>query len=169
MNKVKIITDSCSDLTEELLKKYDIDYVKMNTVFEGKTSPALLEWTAEDVHAFYEIMRSGKRITTTQVPVDEFQTVFTKYLNQGMDIVYIACSSKQSGSVNTASVLANKLKETYTDNKIICIDSLNSSFSLGMLAMEAAKLASEGKSVEEVADWVVNNKKKFCYQNFSYV
>lgn len=165
MNKVKVITDSCSDLTEELLKKYDIDYVKMNTVFEGKTSPALLEWTAEDVHAFYEIMRSGKRITTTQVPVDEFQTVFTKYLNQGMDIVYIACSSKQSGSVNTASVLANKLKETYPDNKIICIDSLNSSFSLGMLAMEAAKLASEGKSVDEVADWVVNNKKnvhEFC-------
>ena len=49
MNKVKVITDSCSDLTEELLKKYDIDYVKMNTVFEGKTSPAILEWKAEDV------------------------------------------------------------------------------------------------------------------------
>ena len=49
MNKIKIITDSCSDLTVELLKKYDIDYAKMNTVLEGKTSEALLSWTAQDV------------------------------------------------------------------------------------------------------------------------
>lgn len=165
MNKVKIITDSCSDLSEELLKEYDIDYAKMNTVYEGKNSPAILEWKPEDVHAFYEIMRAGKRITTTQVPFDEFNTLFTKYLSQGYDIVYIACSSKQSGSVNTAQVLANKLNETYPNNKIICIDSLNSSFSEGILSIEAAKLAKEGKSVDEVAEWVISNRKnihEFC-------
>lgn len=165
MNKVKIITDSCSDLSETLLKEYDIDYAKMNTVYEGKNSPAILEWKPEDVHAFYEIMRAGKRITTTQVPSDEFNTLFTKYLSQGYDIVYIACSSKQSGSVNTAQVLANKLLENYPDNKIICIDSLNSSFSEGILSIEAAKIAKEGKSVDEVAEWVLANRKnihEFC-------
>ena len=165
MNKVKIITDSCSDLSKELLDKYNIDYAKMNTVLDGETSPAVLEWTAEDVHAFYEIMRSGKRLTTTQVPVDEYQQLFTKYLDQGYDIVYIACSSKQSGSVNTAAVVANKLMETYKDNKIFCIDSLNSSFSEGILAIEASKFASMDKSAEEVAEWVMTHKKtihEFC-------
>lgn len=165
MNKVKIITDSCSDLSEELLKKYDIDYVKMNTVYEGKTSPALLEWTPDDVHKFYNIMREGNRITTTQVPFDEFHHVFKKYLDLGYDIVYIACSSKQSGSVNTASVLSKKLMENYPNNKIYCIDSLNSSFSEGILSIEASKLAAAGKSVDEVAEWVINNKKnihEFC-------
>ena len=165
MNKVKIITDSCSDLSKELLDKYNIDYAKMNTVLDGKTSPAVLEWTAEDVHNFYQIMRSGKRITTTQVPVDEYQQLFTKYLEQGYDIVYIACSSKQSGSVNTAAVVANKLMETYPNNKIFCIDSLNSSFSEGILSIEASKYAASGKSSEEVAEWVSTHKKtihEFC-------
>ena len=93
MNRVKILTDSCADLTPELMQRYDIDYARMNTVFEGETSPALLSWTPEDVHAFYGLMRQGKRITTTQVPVDEFQRIFTQYLEEGCDIVYIACSS----------------------------------------------------------------------------
>ena len=76
MRRVKIITDSCSDLTKDLLEKYDIDYAKMATVLNGEESPALLEWSAEDVHKFYELMRAGNRITTTQVPVEEFNRIF---------------------------------------------------------------------------------------------
>ena len=160
MNKIKIITDSCSDLTVELLKKYDIDYAKMNTVLEGKTSEALLSWTAQDVKNFYDIMRMGTRITTTQVPVEEFQRVFTKYLDQNMDIIYIACSSKQSGSVNTAAVLAkNELAAKYPNNKIYCIDSLNASMGEGLLAIEAAKMAAEGKAVEEINEKILAIRK----------
>ncbi len=160
MNKIKIITDSCSDLTVELLKKYDIDYAKMNTVLEGKTSEALLSWTAQDVKNFYDIMRMGTRITTTQVPVEEFQRVFTKYLDQNMDIIYIACSSKQSGSVNTAAVLAkNELSAKYPNNKIYCIDSLNASMGEGLLAIEAAKMAAEGKAIEEINEKILAIRK----------
>ena len=160
MNKIKIITDSCSDLTVELLKKYDIDYAKMNTVLEGKTSEALLSWTAQDVKNFYDIMRMGTRITTTQVPVEEFQRVFTKSLDQNMDIIYIACSSKQSGSVNTAAVLAkNELAAKYPNNKIYCIDSLNASMGEGLLAIEAAKMAAEGKAIEEINEKILAIRK----------
>lgn len=160
MNKIKIITDSCSDLTVELLEKYDIDYAKMNTVLEGKTSEARLSWTALDVKNFYDIMRNGTRITTTQVPVEEFQRVFTKYLDQNMDIIYIACSSKQSGSVNTAAVLAkNELAAKYPNNKIYCIDSLNASMGEGLLAIEAAKMAAEGKAIEEINEKILAIRK----------
>ena len=160
MNKIKIITDSCSDLTVELLEKYDIDYAKMNTVLEGKTSEARLSWTAQDVKNFYDIMRNGTRITTTQVPVEEFQRVFTKYLDQNMDIIYIACSSKQSGSVNTAAVLAkNELSAKYPNNKIYCIDSLNASMGEGLLAIEAAKMAAEGKAIEEINEKILAIRK----------
>lgn len=160
MNKIKIITDSCSDLTVELLEKYDIDYAKMNTVLEGKTSEARLSWTALDVKNFYDIMRNGTRITTTQVPVEEFQRVFTKYLDQNMDIIYIACSSKQSGSVNTAAVLAkNELAAKYPNNKIYCIDSLNASMGEGLLAIEAAKMATEGKAIEEINEKILAIRK----------
>lgn len=159
MKKIKIITDSCSDLTVELMQKYDIDYAKMQTVFEGLESPADLAWTPEQVHQFYGIMREGKRITTTQVPVDEFQRVFEKYLEDGFDIVYIGCSSKQSGSVNTAHVLSEKLMQKYEGSKIVCIDSLNASLGEGILAIEAAKLVEEGLTVEEIRDTILAKRK----------
>lgn len=150
MREVKIITDSCSDLTTELMERYSIDYVLMNTVLEGKTSPASLSRTKEEVHAFYGRMRNGQRITTTQVPVEEFRRVFTKYLADGQDIVYIACSSKQSGSVNTARVVSEELLKDYPGASVYCVDSLNACLGEGALAIEAAKLAETGVGAEEV-------------------
>lgn len=162
MKKVKIITDSCSDLTPELMQNYGIDYAPMNTVLDGETSPALLSWTKSDVHEFYDIMRGGRRITTTQVPTEEFEKIFKKYVSEGYDIVYIACSSKQSGSVNTAHIIADKIMRENADKntKIICIDSLNASVGEGMLAIEAAKLASEGLPADEIAEKVKALRKR---------
>lgn len=164
MKKIQIITDSCSDLTPELMTKYGVDYAKMNTVYEGKTSPADLAWSEEEVHALYGIMRNGGRVTTTQVPVEEFNRIFRKYLDEGCDIVYIGCSLKQSGSVNTARVLAKKLKEEYPDSEISCIDSLHASMGEGVLALDAAKFAAEGgKTVAEITEYV-ENRRKYLHQ-----
>ena len=160
MNKVKILTDSCSDLTGALMDKYGIDYCQMKTVYEGVQSSANLRWSDNEVHYFYETLRSGERITTTQVPVEEFQTVFTKYLELGYDIVYIGCALKQSGSVNTGNVVAKNLLEKYPEHKIFCIDSLNATIGEGMLAIEAAKFCADGsKTAEDVRDWVIAHRK----------
>ena len=155
MRKVKIITDSCADLTGELLEKYDIDYVKMSTVCDGVQSPALLTWTYEEAHALYNLIRDGKRVTTAQVSVEEFTEVFTKYLEMGMDIVYVACCVKQSGSINTGYVTAQKVLENYPDAKISCIDSLNSTIGEGLLAIEAAKMAAEGMGADEITEKIM--------------
>ena len=88
MNNIKIITDSCADLSTELLEKYDIDYAKMSTVYQGKESPALLAWENMTSKEFYDILRGSERITTTQVPVQEFKRIFKEYLDKGYDIIY---------------------------------------------------------------------------------
>jgi len=159
MRKVQILTDSCSDLTPELMEKYGVDYAKMNTVYEDKHSPADLSWTEEEVHALYGIMRNGNRVTTTQVPMDEFDRVFRKYLDMGCDIVYIGCSLKQSGSVNTARVLAAELLKEYPEAKISCIDSKHASMGEGVLALDAAEYANTGKTVEEITAYVEERRK----------
>lgn len=159
MVNVKIITDSCSDLTVGQLERYGIDYVRMTTVYNGAESRAELDWSAEDVKRFYDIMRAGERITTAQVSVAEFKSVFGKYLSEGYDIVYIGCSSKQSGSVNTAFVIARSLKEEYPDREIICIDSLNASMGEGMLAIEAAKAAADGAAAREIEKRILSVRK----------
>lgn len=164
MRKVKVITDSCADLTPELMEKYDIDYAKMSTTEDGKDEPALLSWSEKESHAFYDRIRNGRRITTAQVPVEEFNGIFRKYLEQGCDIVYIACSSKQSGSVNTGHVTAQNILKEYEGAKIACIDSLNASMGEGVLAIEAAKLASAGKDTDEIVSYIMpirNNVQEF--------
>lgn len=160
MRKVKIITDSCADLNKEQLCKYEIDYAMMSTMYEGKETPASLTWSAEEVHALYNIMRDGNRITTAQVSVEEFTRVFKKYLSMDMDIVYIGCSSKQSGSVNTGFVTAKRLMEDYEGSTIICIDSLNASIGEGMLAIEASRMAKQGASATEIESHILSVRKK---------
>ncbi len=151
MRKVKVLTDSCADVDAHLLATYDMDYLAMSTVSaDGVESPALLEWTPEEAHAFYDRIRNGERITTSQVSAAEFERGFSKYLAEGYDIVYVACSSGQSGSVNTGRVIAGKLLADYPDAYIACIDSLNSSIGEGMLAIEAAKLAREGQDARAI-------------------
>lgn len=150
MRPVQIITDSCSDLNGELLSRYGIAYAQMRKVYRGEETPASLLWEDITPAEFYARMRNGERITTTQVPVGEFRKVFGSYLEQGMDLVYIACSSKQSGSVGTATVLAKELMQAYPGAEIYCVDSLNASIGEGMLAIEAAKLRDAGKPAKEI-------------------
>lgn len=156
---VQIITDSCADLTAVQLEKYGIDYAKMMTVCGGVERVASLEWTPEDVHAHYETMRRGERITTAQVPIEEFQRIFELYLAKGVDIVYIGCSSKQSGSVHTGEMVATWYAESHPNRKIICIDSLNASMGEGMLAIEGAKMAAAGASAEEIGEKLLQIRK----------
>lgn len=160
MKDFKIITDSCSDMPKDLREKYDIDYVKMQIVVDGKELPASLDWDIYSPKELYDIMRGGKRITTTQVPNEEFTEVFGKYLEQGMDVLYIGCSSALSGSVNAGLVIARELEEKY-DAKIVCIDCLNSCYAEASIAIKAAELKAEGRSLEETAGWIEENKLKF--------
>ena len=160
MRKVKIVTDSCADLTMEQLNRYGIDFAKMSTSCDGVESVATLAWTGNDVHCHYNKMRDGKRIITAQVSVEEFQRIFELYLKQEMDIVYIGCSSRSSGSVNTGFVVAKKMMESYPEGKIICVDSLNASIGIGMLAIEAAKMAINGATATEIEAHVLAIRKK---------
>ncbi len=161
MKDYVILTDSCSDLGKDVREKLGIDYVQMNIVYDGKELPASLDWDIYTPAELYNIMRGGTRVTTNQVPVQNFNTAFTKYMEEGKDVIYIGCSSALSGSVNTGKVVADELAEKYPDNKIYVIDSLNSCLGEGLMAMDAAKMREEGKTAEEVAQYIETNKLKY--------
>lgn len=161
MKDYVILTDSCSDLGKDVREKLGIDYVQMNIVYDGKELPASLDWDIYTPAELYNIMRGGTRVTTNQVPVQNFNMAFTKYMEEGKDVIYIGCSSALSGSVNTGKVVADELAEKYPDNKIYVIDSLNSCLGEGLMAMDAANMREEGKTAEEVAQYIETNKLKY--------
>jgi len=161
MKNFAIIADSTADLYAELREKYEIDYVRMNYVIDGVEYPASLDWENHSSKEFYDLMRNGKRIMTTQVTREEYTKKFKTYLEQGKDVLYIACSSALSGSINLATVIAKELEAEYPDRKVVCIDSLCSSLGQGYMLIRASQLRQEGKTLEETATYIEENKLKF--------
>lgn len=156
-----VMTDSCSDLGKDVREEYDIEYVKMNITYGGKELPASLDWDLYTPQELYGIMKEGTRIMTTQVPASSFMEAFEKHLKEGKDVVYIGCSSALSGSVNTGAVVAQELSEKYPDNKVYCVDALNSCLGEGLQVIDAAVMRSEGKSAKEVYDCLEAERLKY--------
>jgi DegV family protein with EDD domain len=158
MKKFVIITDSCSDLNKELRDKYDVDYIPMHISCEGKEYEANLDWAEISVKDFYDSMRAGKRFLTAQITSAQYKERFEYYIKQGFDVLSISCSSALSNSVKTSYLVRDELLQAYPDSKIICIDALNACMGLGLLCIRASELRAEGKTIEETADWVMENR-----------
>ena len=160
MKKFVILTDSCADLNKELREKYDIDYLPMHFTIDGVEYSADLDWGKISVGKFYQSMREGKSVKTSQVTEKQFADKFEKLVSDGYDVLYISCSSALSASIKESLVARDEILLKYPDSKIICVDSLNSCLGLGLLCVTASELRREGLSIEEIAEWLNKNKLK---------
>ena len=168
MSKLHIFIDSTGDLQKSFRDQYDIDYLPMDVSVDDKQIVASLDYDqGYSLHDFYEIMRNGKRIYTSQVSNPVIENNFRRVLKQGEDILYIACSGALSASVRAAEVIAKGLREEFKDRKIVCYDPCISGYAQGELAIRASQLAKQGKTLEEIVDWLDGNK--FKYNQFGVV
>ena len=159
----RIFTDCGSNLTPEMYDKYDIEVLSLKFMIDGKEYLSYKKGESIDIKLFYEKMRNKEHVTTSLVNADEFETAFEKALANGEDVLYIGLSSGISGTYQASKIAADSLSEKYPDRKIIAIDSLAASIGGGMLVLDAAKLREEGKSIDEVAQWVEDNKMRVCH------
>ncbi len=158
MRKYIIMTDSCSDMRPAMREKYDITYTPMYFVDKGTDSYASLDLTDEEWHEFYEAMRGGKTMKTAQITQMDFERVFEKAINDGYDVLYIACASGLSASINSSYMARDVMMAKYPEAKIVCVDSLNSCMGLGILCMTASDMRAAGKSIDEVGAWLNEHK-----------
>ena len=84
-------------------------------------------------------------------------------ISQGKDILHLAFSSGLSGSYNSVRMAAEELREEFPDRKIVVIDSLCASLGEGLFVDKAVEMKEEGKSLEENAAWLEENKLNFCH------
>ena len=151
----KIVTDSTADLPAEYLKEHDLGCINLSYIMDGVTYGQGQELPEKE---FYALMRSGKMPTTSQVNPEEAKNHFLKYLEENKEILCIAFSSGLSGTYNSMRVAAEEIMEEQPDCRIIVIDSLCASLGEGLLVHKAVTLRDQGKSLEEVAEWVKNNR-----------
>lgn len=160
MKDFLVFSDSTCDLDKSMRDEWGIEYVAMNYSIDGTEYVASLDWESHSYKEFYDIMRKGTRVFTTQVPQTVYYNAFKAALSQGKDVVYISCSSALSASVKTAEVVANELKAEFPNNCVYCVDSLISSLGQGYLVIEAAKKRDEGLSAADTAEYIKNIRLK---------
>lgn len=159
MTNYQIITDSCCDLTAEMIDKLNLKVVSLNMVFRGKTMP---DSVSGDIKAFYDAMRQGESATTSAVNPDGWATAIEPVLAAGQDVLVIAFSSGLSTTYQSAVIAADEMREKYSDRKIVVIDSLCASLGQGLLCWHAAQKRDEGLSLEELAAWIEGHKQNLC-------
>ena len=115
---------------------------------------------------FYGYLKSGKLPTTSQINTQTYIDFFEEQLKKG-NLLHIAFSSGQSGSVWNAFAAADELHSKYPDRKLIVVDSLCSSSGYGLLVDCAADMRDSGKSMEEIEDWLMKNRTRLHHEIFS--
>ncbi|MCQ2493930.1 MAG: DegV family protein [Lachnospiraceae bacterium] len=163
MGNFVVITDSSSDLTQEVRERFDIEYVPGHiTLPDGRVVDQVLEWNENyERKDFYARIRKGEVYSTSPASPTETAEVFKKFIKEGKDIVCLSISTALSGTYNfTLEAKEIALKE-FPDAKIYCIDTLRYSSLQGLMCVYAAKLRDEGKTAEEAYNWLEENKNRF--------
>lgn len=156
---IKIVTDSTSYISDEYIKKYDIKLVSLNVIINGVSSR---EVDIEN-EVFYEEIKNSKEIPKSSQPIpEEMLNTFREIVEDGDSIVGIFLSSKMSGTYSNANMIKDMILEDYPDADIHILDSKTNCMQMGFAVIEAARTASEGKSINEVinaANHVINNSR----------
>ena len=141
---VAVVTDSTADLPLEVLDRYGITAVPLNVAIDGQT------WLDGQLSQaeFFERMNAAESLPTTSQPsVGAFVDVYTEELKRAEHIVSVHISNDLSGTVDSARQAAERFAGAVT-----VFDSRNLSGALGFQAVEAARVAQAGETVERVIE-----------------
>lgn len=146
MRKIKLITDSTSDLNAEDIKKYDIEVIPLTVTVDGK------EYTSIDNEEYIYKMREAKEYFTSQPSVGLFLEAYKKWTDLGYDIISIHVSSAISGTYSTALSVAKEFENVYV------IDSKTASRGIRYFIEDAYRYIRAEKEITEIVNLL--NKKQ---------
>ncbi|ATI53129.1 DegV family protein [Bacillus cereus group sp. BfR-BA-01445] len=149
---VKIITDSAADLPVELLQAYDIDLIPLRVYDESETE--YLDGVTLESVTLLQKMREGAVYRTSLPSLETFQEKFVSYAKEGNPCIYLAFSSELSGTYQSSVLIKEEVKETYADLDLEIIDTKCASLGQGLVVLEAAKMAKDGASKEDILNRV---------------
>lgn len=161
MANYRIVTDSTTDITPEMIRQLDITVIPLNYTLEGRTYQNIPG--ATDSKAFYDKLRAGSMSTTAQVNAEEFCDEFTPFLSAGEDVLYIAFSSGLSGTCQSAQIAKRQLEEQFPGRRVEVFDSLAASMGEGLLVYLAARQKQAGLSLDQLIAWLRENVLHLCH------
>lgn len=157
---VRVVTDSLSSIPPGTLSALDIDVVTL-FVHDGESNLADLEI---DHEAFFRRLADMSHLPTSSQPsVDSLVQAFTRTVEHGGEAVGVFVSEKMSGTVQTARLAADMVRERFADARIEIVDSRSNSMEEGFAAIAAAKAAQAGRSIDECVNAALESMKRSRY------
>lgn len=156
----EIVTDSCCNLLEDMIDDFGIHVIPLTFMVDGEDEvyQSYLKGERTDLKQFYTMMREGKVFKTSLPNLAESEALFRELLGSGRDVLYIAFSSGLSGTYQALSLMTAQLQEEFPERKIHVVDSLAASGGQGLLVWYAVQHARAGESIDQVRDWLEENK-----------
>ncbi|QSX05575.1 DegV family protein [Sedimentibacter sp. zth1] len=151
---IKIVVDSTSDISNEIIKKYDIEVVPLTVNFENESFLDKIEISNADF--FEKLQACDKLPTTSQVSPGAFIKVFENILESHDEIIGIFLSSKFSGTCESAKIAKNMIGS----DKIHIIDSGTASLGTCLLVEEAHKMLQQKHTCKEIVNRIEEIKNK---------
>ena len=162
MRDFVITCNSTMDMPKEWVDSHGLIVLPLTYTLDNNTYVDAIEGglTAKE---FFDKLRAGFMSVTSQINAEEAKAFFEPILKEGKDILHISFSSGLSGTYNSTRLAAAELREDYPNATITVIDSLCACMGEGLLLHNALKLREEGKSLNEIANWVEENKLRVCH------
>lgn len=163
MKSFVILADATCDLGEEFQKEYDIGIIPGHIELpDGTEIPSFLKWEKYSREDFYAALKKNPNsYSTAPANVTEFAAVLEPYAAQGIGVLLMTISSGISGTFNFATKAREELLQKYPSAQIRIVDSMRFGPGFGLMAVHASMLRSQGKTLDETAQWLEDNKNRF--------
>ena len=155
-----ITVNSTVDLPKEWLEERNVPVIPLRYTIDGQTYTDMEGLSAKE---FFNNLREGKMSVTSQVNPEEAAALFEPYAKEGKDILHLGFSSALSGTLNSMRIAGEMIEEKYPGVKVIVIDTLCACLGEGLLLYKALQKKAEGMNIDEVAQWVEENKLHICH------
>ncbi len=149
--KIAIVTDSNSGITQSQAKELGINVVPMPVLIDGEQYFEDLTLTQD---MFYEKLKADAQVSTSQPSAFDVGELWGKLLKDNDKVIHIPMSSGLSDTCRTLTHLA----ETEYKDKVYVIDNQRISVTMRQSINDALKMANEGKTAEEIRDWLMATK-----------
>jgi len=159
----EIVTDTGGNLTESYIESAGLHILPLTIMVEGEEFHSYSKGEVVDLQQFYTMMRDGKMITTSLPNLKDADQLFREILNNGKDLIYLGFSHSLSGTYDAIEMMLKELATEFPDRKIRCVDTRGASAGQGLLVYHAVAKAKEGMSVDDLAQWVLDNRHKLAH------
>ena len=160
MRDYVITVNSTVDLPKEWLEERRVPVVPLKYTIDGETYTDMEGLTGKE---FFAKLREGKMSTTSQVNPEEAAEMLEPFLKQRKHILHLGFSSGLSGTLNSMKIAGEMLEEKYPEAKVIVIDTLCACLGEALLLYKALQQKEKGMNIDELAQWVEDNKLHICH------